>query len=282
MGVNKVEAPVRMAARPGDAGPSRWGAAARNGTFNLISLAAVVLLWIVVAGVVETKFIPRPLGVLKAFKDLLLNGDLEGYSLARHMWVSFVRVSSGFGLALVTGVPLGLAMGLYRPLYNGTRAVIEPIRFIPPIAWIPMAIVLMSGYSRYVFLIWLGAFFPIFINTLVAVPRVEPIWINVVRVYGANRLFTITRVVIPAVLPDIVGGMRVSIGSSWMTIVAAEMIGGESVGLGRLILKYADLLRMEEIVVGMGLIGLLGFLSNEALIALERRAFRWRTEVSID
>jgi NitT/TauT family transport system permease protein len=172
-------------------------------------------------------------------------------------------------------------MGLYKPLYTGTRAALEPFRFIPPIAWIPLTIVLLSGFSRYVFLIWLGAFFPIFVATLVGVPRVELIHKNVATVHGAGRWYILTRVVIPSVLPDILGGMRVGMGTAWMTIVAAEMSGGETTGLGRMMVNYAELLRIPEIVVGMILIGMLGFLMNEVLIRIEKRLFRWRWEVSL-
>jgi len=145
-----------------------------------------------------------------------------------------------------------------------------------------MAIVLLVGFGRYVFLIWLGAFFPIFITTLLSVTRVNPVHVNVAKVFGAKRSYIIRKIVIPSVLPDIATGMRVGLGIAWMCIVAAEMIGGEMVGIGRLILKYAELLRMGEIIVGMLVIGIIGFIMNEIFIMVENRLFRWRSEVSID
>ncbi|NHM28764.1 ABC transporter permease [Desulfofundulus sp. TPOSR] len=249
--------------------------------YNLISLGIFVAIWSLLASLFKSSFFPTPDGVVNALVNLIVHGDLEGYTLWEHTWVSTVRIAAGFFVALIMGVPLGLLMGLYPTIYERTSAIIEPIRFIPPIAWVPMAIVLLVGFSRYVFLIWLGAFFPIFINTMVSVPRVDPIWKDVVKVYGGNRSFIIKKVVFPAVLPDIFAGMRVSLGVAWMCIVAAEMIGGETVGLGRLILKYADLMRMNEVVVGMLFIGLIGFILNEVLIRIEKRLFRWRAEVSL-
>ena len=166
---------------------------------------------------------------------------------------------------------------LYR-----TRSVIEPIRFIPPLAWIPIAIVFMVGFNRYVFLIWLGAFFPIFITTLLSVTRVNPVHVNVAKVFGASRMYIIRKIVLPSVLPDIATGMRVGLGVAWMCILAAEMIGGEMIGVGRLILKYAELLRMSEILVGMVIIGMIGFIMNEIFIMVENYVFRWRSEISID
>lgn len=145
-----------------------------------------------------------------------------------------------------------------------------------------MTIVLLVGFSRYAFLIWLGAFFPIFINTLLSVTRVNPVHINVVKVFGASRWYTIRNIVIPSVTPDIATGMRVGLGIAWMCIVAAEMIGGEMVGVGRLILKYAELMRLAEVIVGMLVIGVIGFIMNEIFIAVERRLFRWRAEISLD
>ena len=258
-----------------------WGRRGRVLGFNAVAVLAILLAWQAATFVVRSVFFPSPAQVLRALVDLAVNGDVLGLSLLTHMGRSLVRLLAGFALGTIMAVPLGLVMGLYRPLYQGTRAAIEPFRFIPPIAWIPLAIVLLSGFQRYVFLIWLGAFFPVFVATLVGVPRVEPIHRNVARVHGAGKWYTLTRVVIPSVLPDIMGGMRVGMGTAWMTIVAAEMTGGESTGLGKMMVNYAELIRIPEIVVGMILIGALGFGMNEVLLRIERHLFRWRWEVKL-
>ena len=122
------------------------------------------------------------------------------------------------------------------------RSIIEPFRFIPPIAWIPLAIIFFSGLPRFAFLIFLGAFFPIYTATHVGVSRVEPIHRKVYMVHGASKFQILTQVVVPTVLPDIFGGMRVAMGAAWLTIVAAELTGGTSVGLGRMMVDYAELL----------------------------------------
>ncbi len=248
---------------------------------NLIGLAVFLVSWQLIAELYRSPFFPGPAAVSQAAMRLATRGDVNGYSLLDHTGQSLLRVFAGFAVACLTGVPLGLAMGLYPKLYAGTRGLIEPIRFIPPLAWIPIAIVILSGFTRYVFIIWLGAFFPIFVATLVGVPRVEIIHQNVAKVHGAHRWYVLRRVVIPSVLPDILGGMRVGLGIGWMCIVAAEMIGGEMVGLGKLILKYAELLRMAEVVVGMLVIGLCGLILNEVLLRVERYLFRWRWEVTL-
>lgn len=250
--------------------------------WNIVSLVIFVLLWSLLSEWQHSIYFPSPAKIVKAFIGLITKGDIEGINLLLHIWESLLRIFAGFGVACLIGIPLGLIMGLYPKLYSGTRSIMEPIRFIPPIAWIPVAIVLLAGFSRYVFLIWLGAFFPIFITTLRSVGKVNPVHINVATVFGASRFYLIRKIILPSVLPDIVTGMRVSLGIAWMCIVAAEMIGGEMVGLGRLILKYAELQRMSEIVVGMTVIGLIGFLMNEIFIVVEKKLFKWRQDISFE
>lgn len=253
----------------------------RSLAVNGVVMFVFLVVWNEVAIFYNSPFFPTPTAVWEAVTKLTIQGDVNGHTLWEHTKVSLLRVVGGFLLAVVLGVPLGLLMGLYPTIYQSTRCLIEPIRFIPPMAWIPIAIVTLTGFSRYLFVIWLGAFFPIFIATLVGVPRVEIIHKNVAKVHGANRTWIIRKVVIPYILPDIFGGLRVGLGVGWMCIVAAEMISGDMVGLGKLILKYAELLRMAEIVAGMIAIGLCGLILNELLLIVERRLFRWRWEASL-
>jgi NitT/TauT family transport system permease protein len=249
--------------------------------YNVVSLVVVLALWEVLAYRAKSPYFPAPLEILTALNQLIRHGDILGNSLWTHIGASVYRLLVGFGLGVVLGVPLGLLMGLYKNLYVNTRVVIEPFRFIPPIAWIPLAIIFFTGITRYAFLIFLGAFFPVFTATMVGVGRVEPIHRKVFQVYGAGKLYILWRVVIPTVLPDILGGMRVGLGTAWMTIVAAELTGGEPIGLGRMMVNYSELLRIPEVVVAMILIGTLGFIFNEILLLTEKYLFRWRWQVSL-
>jgi NitT/TauT family transport system permease protein len=258
-------------------GGSRW----RTVAWNCLSLAIAIVLWHVGAAAYKSPYLPGPVEIYHAFVDLFVNGDVLGNSLWAHIEASVYRLVVGFGLGVVFGVPLGLLMGLYSGVYRNIRAVVEPFRFIPPIAWIPLAIILFTGITRYAFLIFLGAFFPVFTATLVGVARVEPIHRKVAMVYGASKAYVIARIVVPTVLPDIFGGMRVGLGTAWMTIVAAELTGGTPIGLGRLMVNYSELLRIPEVVVAMVLIGLIGFLFNEILLLLEKYLFRWRWQVTL-
>ena len=258
-------------------GPFRPGAV----TYNLLSLAAGLLLWHFAALAIASPFFPGPVKILQAFQRLAIGGDIMGNSLWDHSWGSLHRVLVGFAVAVLLGVPLGLLMGLKERLYVSTRSIIEPFRFIPPIAWIPLAIIFFSGLPRFAFLIFLGAFFPIYTATHVGVSRVEPIHRKVFMVHGASKFQILTRVVVPTVLPDIFGGMRVAMGAAWLTIVAAELTGGTSVGLGRMMVDYAELLKIPEVIVGMLLVGAIGFVLNEALLLAEKRLFRWRWQVTL-
>ncbi|HEV2039585.1 MAG TPA: ABC transporter permease [Casimicrobiaceae bacterium] len=249
--------------------------------FNVISVAVFLVICDVAAVMVNSPFFPPPTKVVDAFIRLATQGDTMGTSLWAHCWASLYRVLVGFTAGVILGVPFGLAMGLLPKLYAATRAIIEPFRFIPPIAWIPLAIIFFSGLTRFAFLIFIGAFFPVFTATLVGVARVEPIHRKVAVVYGASRYYVLTHIVLPTVLPDIMGGMRVGLGAAWLTIVAAELSGGTSVGLGRMMVNYAELLQIPEIIVGMALIGALGFALNEVLLLFERRLFRWRWRVTL-
>lgn len=261
--------------------PVRKNEWARPIGFNLLSLAVALLAWQALAMAVHSPFFPGPARIVVAFSELARNGDTLGNSLWAHSWASLHRVLVGFGVALVLGVPFGLFMGLNNRAYVSTRAVVEPFRFIPPIAWIPLAIIFFSGLPRFAFLIFLGAFFPIYTATQVGVARVEPIHRKVFLIHGASKWQILTRVVVPTILPDILGGMRVGMGAAWLTIVAAELTGGTSIGLGRMMVDYSELLKIPEVIVGMLMIGAIGFVLNEGLLLTEKRLFRWRWQVSL-
>jgi len=250
-------------------------------TLNIVSLAVFLVLWQASAAIVNSPFFPPPTEIVGAFARLASVGDTQGISLYAHSWASLYRVLVGFAAGVLFGVPLGLLMGLYPGVYAATRAIVEPFRFIPPIAWIPLAIIFFSGLTRFAFLIFIGAFFPVFTAALVGVRRVEPLHRKVALVHGASRGYILAHIVVPTVLPDILGGMRVAMGAAWLTIVAAELAGGTPEGLGRLMLNYAELLKIPEIIVGMIIIGAIGFVLNELLLLAERYLFRWRWEVTL-
>jgi NitT/TauT family transport system permease protein len=278
----EIDVPARAAT--GKGGPLLSGVMGASFSvvgWNILALALALALWELMGRLVASPFFPGPIQVVQAFVRLAERGDVSGVSLWTHAWASIERVLVGFGLGVVAGVPLGLLMGLYPGVYTRTRSVLEPFRFIPPIAWIPLAIIFFSGLSRFAFLIFFGAFFPVFTSTLVGVARVEPIHRKVGVVHGANKLWILLHVVVPTVMPDILAGMRVGLGAAWLTIVAAELAGGISTGLGRMMINYAELVQVPEVVVGMLMIGFIGFVMNEILLLVEKYLFRWRWQVTL-
>jgi NitT/TauT family transport system permease protein len=270
----------RATAVPG-ARARRAGLRRRIIAYNAMALLVFLIVWDVSSRAVHSNFFPGPLVVGRAFVSLLVEGDIQGYTLLYHANVSLYRVLLGFAASCLTAIPLGIVLGLWRPLYFGTRIVSEPLRFIPPLAWIPLAILFFTGLGRYVFLIWVGAFFPLFILTMNAVSTASPLYVEVARVFGAGRWFIALKVIVPGALPQIVGAMRAVMSPAWMCIVAAEMVAAELIGLGQMIFNYATLLRMDVVIVGMISIGVLGLVLNEAFMAIERVIFRYRQEVRL-
>jgi len=245
------------------------------------AVGVALALWQLSTVFVHSAFFPSPLEVGRTFARLAVQGDIQDRLLAEHAWVSLVRVLKGFAVAAALAVPLGIAFGLWDRLYRLAKGIVEPVRFIPPLGWVPLAIIFLSGDGRYTFIIALGAFFPILVTTMAGVHAMDVRLVEVAQVLGATRAQVVAKVVLPAALPSIVAGARLGIGVGWACIVAAEMIGGESVGLGRLIVSYGELLQIDAVVVGMITIGALGYALNELFLLLERRAFPWRREVRV-
>jgi NitT/TauT family transport system permease protein len=248
---------------------------------NVGLLLAFVLGWEAVSRIMASQFVPGPTTVIVSFVDVLFRGDVAGLGLVTHAVVSIGRVLSGFALSCLLAIPLGIAFGLRPALYRASKALLEPFRFIPPIAWVPIAILLLSGYARYMFIITLGTFFPVFVATMTGIARTDTVHLDVAKSLGFDAFQRINKVVLPSALPEIISGMRVGLGVGWMSIVAAEMIGGELAGLGRMMLNHAELLRIDVVLVGMMAVGLIGFAMNEVFLITERWLFRWRRAVKL-
>lgn len=246
-----------------------------------IAVLCVLVLWQLSTLVVRSVFFPSPRAVAQAAVRLTLEGDTQGRVLLLHAWVSLLRVLKGFVVATLLAVPAGIAFGLSERAYAAIKGLLEPIRFIPPLGWVPLAIIFLSGENRYTFIISLGAFFPVLVSTMAGVQAMDHRLIEVGQVLGASRPQLIAKLVLPAVLPAVVSGARLGMGIGWACIVAAEMIGGESTGLGRMIVSYGELLQIDAVVVGMLAIGVLGYVLNEAFLLLERRLFPWRRAARI-
>jgi len=240
----------------------------------------LLVLWQVVSssGFLPANKIPSPIQIVFGIKELAFYGLPPGNSLFLHCFESLLRVSSGFLLALVIAVPLGIVIGWFPLLRNMLTPVIETIRPIPPLAWIPLAILWFGiGFQSAAFIIFLGCFFPILLSTISGVLSVEKRLIEAAKTLGASEKNIFLQVLIPGDTPSIFTGTRIGIGIGWMTLVAAEFTGVKSgYGLGYMIMVARDIQRPDFVIAGMATIGLLGYLLDVGVRGLEARVLRWR------
>ncbi|MFW9967956.1 MAG: ABC transporter permease [Candidatus Thorarchaeota archaeon] len=237
----------------------------------------LILLWVIIA------FFSRStiLEVVDAFIRLATVGDSQGFLLIDHIAQSVFIVTVGFCVAAITGIPLGIAIGRYRVVDSVLGPVVEAMRPIPPIAWIPLSLLIFASllYSQ-IFIIWVGAFFPILINTTTGVKRTEPVHVDVANTFGASESQILGSVVIPSAAPEVFAGMRIGFGIGWMCLVAAEMIGSNK-GLGYLIWTMQQVGWTGAVISSMLVIGVIGFAVSFLLLLIERKLLKWRQEVYV-
>lgn len=241
------------------------------GWLYLATFLGGIAIWTLVAVFGNNRLTPNPLQVIESFADLIGNGRLWQNTLA-----SLQRVISGFLLGVLVAVPAGFLMGWYR----WARGILEPwvqfFRTIPPLALIPLVIVFLGiGEEAKIFIIFLAAFLTCVIAAFQGVRNVDVTLINAARVLGAKDLTIFLKVVVPASLPMIFVGMRVALGASWATLVASELIAAAH-GLGRMMQAASQYLDTATIVVGIIMIGVLGFVMDRLVMLLEKRLTRWQ------
>lgn len=240
----------------------------------------ILLFWqgLCQAGLVSPALFASPAAVGLALAELWGSGMPPGRTLPLHVWHSLIRVLAGTGLAVALGVPLGLALGgspRFRALF---MPLIDFLRPIPPLAWIPLAILWFGlGLASAAYLIFLGAFFPVVLATCSGVLAVDPLYVEAVRVLGGGRAAVWRKVLLPGSLPSVVTGVRVGLGIGWMTLVAAEFIGVRGgYGLGYMIMSARDLQRTDMVMAGMAAIGLIGLGMEWCMQRLSRTLLRWQ------
>jgi NitT/TauT family transport system permease protein len=239
----------------------------------LLLMACLVGLWHVAVLASQTVIFPSPQQVLDGTLELARDGTLW-----QHIGASLKRVATGFMLAVLVAVPLGLWMGRVGAVYDTLNPLFQILRPISPIAWIPLAILWFGvGDVSPVFLIFLSAVFPIIVQTANGVHTIEKRYLDAAVNFGVSRRKMFRQVVVPAALPDIVVGMRISLGVAWLVVVAAEMIVRSS-GLGFMIIDARNAgNRYDLVIAAMVIIGLIGLLLDLAMRRLEGLdSVRWR------
>lgn len=248
-------------------------------TFGIYLIIPVLILtvWDLSSIIINNNFIlPRIYDVvdvlLHPFEDILGSG-----TLVKNTLVSVYRVFLGFSIAVLLAYPLGIAMGRVKLIDNLFSKTVELFRPIPPIAWVPLALAwLKIGIASILFIIAIGAFFPVLVNTISGVKNVKRTWIESIRMVGASEKDIILRVVVPGSAPSVWTGMRVGFGIAWMCVVAAEMLPGTNTGIGYLIMYAYSWGQMQVIIAGMIIIGLIGICVDFLFRRVENTRFRWR------
>ena len=228
--------------------------------------------WAIVAATGSLIF-PAPWQVVTGTIELVRDGTLW-----QHIGASLLRVGAGFALAVAFAVPLGLWMGWVRGAFNTLNPIFQMLRPISPIAWIPIAILWFGvGDASPIYLIFISSVFPMIVQTTEGVHTIEKRYLRAAENFGVSRYTLFRRVVIPAVLPQIIVGMRVGLGVAWLVVVAAEMIALRS-GLGYLIIDSRNAGNRYDLVIsGMIIIGLIGLSLDGGMRLLEKlKSVRWR------
>lgn len=194
-------------------------------------------------------------------------------TLLKHTVASLFRVTLGFYLAILLGIPLGILIGRIRPVRLFANPMIQFLRPISPLAWIPLAMLWFGiGDPPAIFLIFLSSFFPLVVATAVAVSRINPVYFQVAANFDFSQSEVLTKIVIPAIVPEVITALRITVMIAWVVVVAAEMIAVQS-GLGYLILDARNALRMDHVMDGMIIIGLIGLMLDTLMRRMTRLSF---------
>ena len=244
----------------------------------LVVPLALLLAWHLAVKAGMTRLIPSPAGVAEYMVDFAVGGiwdDAFSATLHIHLFASMTRVYGGFALAALVAVPLGLLIGRNETV----RALLDPflqlMRPIPVTAWLPLSMILFGlGPRSAFFLVFLGAFYPILLNTVFGVRSVEKRLFEAASMLGCSGTAQFSRVVLPASLPSIFTGLRLGLGLAWFVIVVGEMTGVPQ-GLGAVIMDGRTLSRTELVICGMIVIGIAGFISDRIIVAIMNRLLRW-------
>ena len=239
---------------------------------SFLGITCVLAVWQVAAHFdwINALLMPSPWAIVGALYEMGSEGTLWG-----HLGASLQRVFMGFVLAAMVGITLGVITGWMQRVSEVVTPVVEALRPIPPIAWTPLAILWFGvGNAPSYFLVFIGAVFPVFVNTFSAVRNIEQSQINAALSLGAGPGLILRDVLIPASLPVVFPGLRVALGVGWMCVVAAELIAAQS-GLGYMIQQNRLLLQTQNVLAGMVTIGIVGYAMSAAMEKVERSLVKW-------
>lgn len=250
----------------------------RNFLLGAVGIIGFLIVWeaVVRLEIISPKLIVSPVDVVKTLIIKLSDPKPEGSVLMQHIGSSLIIAFSGYVLAICIGVPLGLMMGWFKALNRFVGPVLEILRPVPPIAWIPFAIIFLGiGLEAKAVIIFLSAFIPCLINSYSGIKLTNQVYVNVAATCGASNWKMFMKVGVPSSMPMVFAGMRISLGNAWSTLVAAEMLAANK-GLGYMILMGRTYGRVDIIISGMIMIGILGIIFNAVFDRVEKHVLRWR------
>ncbi|MDR2638589.1 MAG: ABC transporter permease, partial [Helicobacteraceae bacterium] len=197
-------------------------------------------------------------------------------TLLGHTKASVIRVFQGFAIAAVLALTIGIVIGLSKTAERLTGVILQVVQPVPPIAWIPLAILWFGiGEGSKIFIIAIGAFFPILINTIEGIRNIDPKFLELAKVYETSRLRVIARVILPGALPFIMAGVRLGLSMAWICVVAAELIAAQA-GIGYMLMDGRSLSRPDMVILGMLIIGVIGKGLDDLLRKITKKAIRWQ------
>ncbi|HHV38303.1 MAG TPA: ABC transporter permease [Tepidimicrobium sp.] len=250
----------------------------QSAILSVIGILGFLILWqlSLVTGLVNSRFLSSPIEVVSLFITKLTDPRPDGAVIGANIVSSLIVALSGFGLAIVIGIPLGLLMGWYKGIDSFLRPIFEIIRPIPPVSWIPLTIVWVGiGLQAKAMIVFFAAFVPCLINSYTGIRQTREVLINVAKTFGASDFTTFLKVGIPYSMTMTFAGVKVAIGNAWATLVAAEMLAASS-GLGYMILMGRQFGRVDLVILGIAVIGLIGTLITIIINAVENKILGWR------
>lgn len=244
----------------------------------------LLLAWDLAVRASGTMLVPSPKEVGMMLWDFAFGGvydDAFSETLFTHWWQSMTRVYGAFGLAALVGIPLGLVIGKNAAIRRFVDPTLQMLRPVPVTAWLPLSMIFFGvGPNAAIFLVFLGAFFPIVINTTFGVKSVEPRLFEAAAMLGCKGTSMFRQVVLPAAMPSIFNGLRLGHGIAWFLIVVGEMTGVPE-GLGAAIMDGRMLSRTDVVIAGMVVIGFTGFVTDRILVIINNHLLKWSPQHNV-
>ena len=268
---------------PGTAAADRRNHRQRLETLRAFVLGAgfpilLIVIWDRAVAITGTRLIPSPYQVAVMMYDFTFGGiydDAFSGTILTHIFKSMQRVYGGFLLAALIGIPLGMMIGRIKVLRQLLDPTISLLRPIPVTAWLPLSMIFFGlGPNAAIFLVFLGAFYPILLNTIFGVRSIDPRLFEAASMLGCSGAKMFRQIVLPASLPAIFSGLRIAHGFSWILIVVGEMTGVPT-GLGSVVMDGRTLSRTDLVITGMIVIGACGFITDRIIVAISNRLLSW-------